>query len=336
MNESKPEPNLEELLGRLGSLASPRETCFLCGRSLLEGDYTEEHVIPKWAQNRYELWNQEFILLNRTSIPYRQLTVPCCNDCNRHRLKPIEDSVSQTVERGRDAVLSLGHKVLFLWLGKIFYGILYKELSLLLDRSDPNGQTIITPEIVDRYRTHRFFLQQARESIELVDFCPGSIFVFQMQGLPRKELEWDLTDNVNTMFIGCRVGRVALFASLGDGGAQQGYEEAYQDIDPLELHPIQFRELCAHFSYRSTLATRTPKYMTMQGSPHEVHQMPLAGLSTKPLFDDWDMETYAKFLAFYIGEDVCDLYLPPNKVMTWLHDEKGNPRFISFKDYPIR
>ena len=335
MNESKSEGNLEELLNALGTFQSPRETCFLCGRGLLKGDYTEEHVIPQWAQNRYELRNQELVLLNRTSIPYRQLTVPCCDECNRYRLKPIEDSVSQTVEAGRNAVLSLGHKVLFLWLGKIIYGILYKELLLLLERSDPASQTIITPAILERFQNHRFFLQQARETVELVDFRPGSIFVFSMQALPERKLEWDLTDNVDTMFIGCRVGRVALFATLADGGAQQAYKDAYQDIGPLELHPIQFRELCAHFSYRSTLATRTPKYITIQGSPHKVHQMALAGFSTKPLFDDWDMGTYARFLAYYTGEDVARLYVPPNKVMTWLHDENGNPRFMSFKDYPI-
>jgi hypothetical protein len=250
-------------------------------------------------------------------------------------LKPIEDSVSQTVERGRNAVLSLGHKVLFIWLGKIFYGILYRELSLLLDRGDPNSETIITPEIGERFETHRFFLQQARESIELVDFCPGSIFVFEMQGLPRKKLEWDLTDNVDTIFIGCRVGRVALLATLGDGGAQQPYEEAYRDIERLELHPVQFRELCAHFSYRSTLATRTPKYMTLEGSPHRVYQMPLAGLSTKPLFEDWNTETYVKFLAFYVGKDLSRVYLPPDRVMTWLRDENGNPHFMPIGDYPI-
>jgi hypothetical protein len=156
-----------------------------------------------------------------------------------------------------------------------------------------------------------------------------------MQAMPEKRLEWDLTDNVETMFIGCRVGRVALFAVLGDGGAQQPYEQAYEDIAPIDLHPIQFRELCAHFSYRSTIATRTPKYIITQRTPHEVYQMPLGGLSMKPMFEDWDLETYAHFLAYYTGVDVSHLYVPPDKTMTWLHDEQERPQFINFTDYPI-
>ncbi len=335
MNTDTNTEDLQNLIETLNDFRTPWEKCFLCGGSLLLGNYTEEHIIPRWAQKRYDLWNQQLVLLNQTSIPYRQLTVPCCDDCNRYRLKPIEDSLAQTVEYGRDAVLQLGAKSLFLWLGKIFYGILYKELSLLVDRRIPQGATIVTSEILERYRMHRLFLQQARETVEIVDFQPGSILVFSMQPLPQKTLEWDLCDNVETMFITCRVGRVGLIATLADGGAQQPFEEAYKDIFKLDLHPVQFRELCAQFSYRSTLATRTPKHIVLQGEPHKVLQLPLGGFSRKPIFEEWDSRTYAKFLSFYVGEKFEHLYSPPDNVITWLRDEKGDLRFLNFKDLPI-
>jgi hypothetical protein len=137
------------------------------------------------------------------------------------------------------------------------------------------------------------------------------------------------------MFIGCRVGKVGLLAALADGGAQQPFEEAYDDLLDVELHPLQFRELCAHVAYRSTLATRTPKYITAQGQPHLVYQMPLGGLSAKPMFEDWDSRTYAHYLAHYVGEDVEHLYAPPDKVMTWLHTPEKAPRFMDFKEYPV-
>lgn len=335
MSTDENSKDLQDFLEALSDFRSPREKCFLCAESLLLGNYTEEHVIPRWAQKRYNLWNQQLVLLNQTSLPYRHLTVPCCDNCNRYRLKPLEDSLSQTVEHGRKSVLQLGLKLLFLWLGKIFYGILYKELSLLVDRRNPGEGTIITSEILERYRMHKVFLQQAREMVETIDFHPGSVFVFSMQSLPQKSLEWDFCDNVETMFIACRVGRVGLIATLADGGAQQPFEEAYKDIFKLDLHPLQFRELCAQFSYRSTLATRTPKYMVSQGEPYKVWQMPLGGLSSKPLFEGWDLEMYAKFLSFYTGEELEHLYAPPDKVMTWLHDEKGVSRFLNFKDFPM-
>lgn len=51
------------------------EHCFLCGSEL--GEYgTREHIFPGWLQHNHGLWDQELNLLNKTSIAYRQLTVP--------------------------------------------------------------------------------------------------------------------------------------------------------------------------------------------------------------------------------------------------------------------
>jgi hypothetical protein len=326
--------SMEQLLREIADFSSPGEHCFLCGKSLLSGDYTQEHIIPRWAQQRYDLWNQQIVLVNRTCIPYRNLTVPCCAECNKYRLKPIEDSISQTVDLGKRAVAQLGEMTIFLWLGKLLYGLLYKELTLLLNRADPKAGTIITPEVIERYRDHRFFLQQVRQIVECVDFCPGSIHLFSMQKMPQPVLEWDFCDNVDTMFIGCRAGRTAFIASLGDGGAEQAMAPLFAGIADVDLHPIQFREICATVCYRSTLRTRIPKHITVQGQPHKVHQMPLGGFSLKPYFEEWDIDTYAKYLAFYLGVEVKHVRLPSGEVKTWLYDGKWNPRFIDFSEYP--
>lgn len=327
--------DLDQLLKDLENFSSAKQRCFLCGKDLILGDYTQEHIIPKWVQKRYNLWDQQLVLLNQTSIPYRLLTVPCCDDCNKYRLKPIEDSLSHTVDRGKKAVEQLGRNILFLWLSKILYGLLYKELTLLLDRSDPTAGTIITTDILDRYRMHRLFLQQVREIIECVDFCPGSIHIFSIQKMPSPILEWDFCDNVDTMFIACRLGRTALIANLADGGAEQTMELQFTDIANMDLHPIQFREICAIVSYRSTLATRTPKNFIIEGKPHKAYQLPLGGFSLKPYFLDWDPETYSKYLAYFLGEKSNFFFKPPDKVLTWLHDDNGNPRFMNFSEFPV-
>lgn len=324
---------LVELLERLRRLDSASE-CFLCGRSILSGSYTREHVIPSWAQTRYKLWNQELVLVNGTSIPYRHLVVPCCDECNGSHLGPLEDSMSATVDEGHKAVKALGTRTLFLWLGKMFYGMLYKELLLLLDRSDPSKGKIITEDFLRQYEMHRLFLQQTRAQVRLLDFEPGSVFVWPAQSINQKELEWDFLDNIDTMFVACRVGSVALFASLADGGAQQHFEDEYGDIHDLPLHPLQFRELAAHFGYMSSLGTRTPKYLMGQDQPHSVIQMPLGGFSLRPLFNDWDVRTYALYLSHNTGIPLDHLFNPPDKVMTWLRKEDGTPNFMSVKDHP--
>ncbi len=152
----------QDLIENLYKRSFERDNCFLCGISLQKAESSSEHVIPKWAQNRYDLWNQKLFLLNKTLIPYRQLTIPCCAECNKYRLQPIEISISSATLSGPEAVRKLGEKVLFLWLGKIFYGILYKELFLFFERKSSDGITIINPYLLQKYKSHLFFLQQAR------------------------------------------------------------------------------------------------------------------------------------------------------------------------------
>ena len=216
-------------------------------------------------------------------------------------------------------------------------GYYYKELFLLHDRSSKSSITIATPELLQQYEQHLFLLQQVREKIKL-NFCPGSIFIFKTQQIEDSKLQWDFCDFIDTMFIGVRMGEVALIGILADGGAQQAYEEDYKDFDDIYLHPIQFRELCAQFCYRSTLATRNPKHITIEGQPigepHEVHQMPLGGFSLKPYFEDGNSADYAKYLSFYLGVSYDYVFTPPDTVRTWLHNEEGIAQFIDFKEHP--
>ena len=106
------------------------DKCFLCGTQLTSDNRSDEHVIPKWVQHEFALWNQNLTLLNQTPIPYRQLTIPCCAPCNNEHLNRIEVAVSTAWREGFDSFASLNRDVLFLWLAKIVYGLLVRELFL--------------------------------------------------------------------------------------------------------------------------------------------------------------------------------------------------------------
>jgi len=336
MTEANRDEDLKILVERLSDRAFDPSCCFLCANHYDAVDLTSEHVFPKWLQNRFDLWNQRFILPNGTAIPYRFMTIPCCNDCNRYRLQPIEVTMSGAVTKGVDAVRKLERNTIFLWLGKIFYGTLYRELSLLLDRTQNDMVTIATPEMLQQYETHLIFLQEVREKVKLVDFIPGSIFTFVCQAPQDARLQWDFCDNIDTMFIAVRMGTVGIVAVLGDGGAQMIFEKAYEPIKDFPLHPLQFREICAHFSYRSSIATRTPKYFVIESSPHEVHQMPLGGFSAKPFFDEWDEDIYGRFLAFYTGYPYEVVHPEQGKTGTWIHDDSGAVRYMAYKEFPYK
>ena len=323
---------LEEFSNYLSNRKYDSSVCFLCGRSLEDLMSTDEHVIPKWAQNRFELWDKKLTLLNRTSISYRNLTVPCCEECNSYQLQPIETSVASAVLKGADAVRDLGDKILFLWLGKIFYGLLYKELMLSSNRKNPNASSIIPEELIREYEMHLFFLQEARGKIATIDFSsPGSLFVFKTQTHNNVQLQWDFCDSIDTDFIAIRMDEVGIIGVLADGGAQQLAADFYDELKDFPLHPIQFRELCAVFSYRSTKATRTPKYVTISDNPHKVIQIPLGGYSAKPLFEDWNMDEFAKYLAYYTGQPLEYLRPDSNKIASYIYDAEDKLIFIPFE-----
>jgi hypothetical protein len=58
----------------------------------------------------------------------------------------------------------------------------------------------------------------------------------------------------------------------------------------------------------------------------EVMQMPLMGLSSKPVFDDWDQTAYAHMLSILTGCPVERLKPDDtDRVMTFISDAEGNP-----------
>src|SRR5687768_8784160 len=82
--------NFEEIAKDMSERRLGRSVCFLCAKKLTSRNRSDEHVFPKWMQTRFDLTNQEIILLNGTVIPYRQLTIPCCRRCNNTYLARIE------------------------------------------------------------------------------------------------------------------------------------------------------------------------------------------------------------------------------------------------------
>lgn len=135
----------------------------MCGCVLTDKTKTEEHVIPKWLQKEFNLWDQKITLLNGTYIPYRLMTIPCCFECNNHHLKPFEDKIKAGFERGYEDFQKLDKEILFLWLGKIYFGIMYRELFLNLDRADPEKGTITNPGYMKSFYSHFLFLQGIRK-----------------------------------------------------------------------------------------------------------------------------------------------------------------------------
>jgi len=305
------------------------ENCFLCGCLLNENNRTEEHVIPKWIQKEFNLWDQKLTLLNKTLFSYRLLTIPCCFDCNNIHLKPFEDRISKAYREGFNSFKSLNKEDLFLWLGKIYFGILYKELFLNVDRANPEDGTILNEEYLKSFYNHFLFLQGIRKKHKFSDFFPASFFLFKTQKPKSKEKQWDFIDNQNKLFISIRMGEIGIISVLQDGEATQQLDYILNQHRDIELHPLQFREMTSKILYKAINMNRTPKFINIQtGEVIETVMSPLQGMSDKPIFDDWNNNEYSKVLSYLTGIPLEICQPEKGKVWTWLMDENNKSIFI--------
>src|ERR1700730_13365528 len=278
-----------------------RNRYFFCSK-LLRNKNSREHVFPKWLQEKFNLWDQTIHLLNGTTIQYSKLTVPCCNPCNTIHLSQLENRVKRLLFEEPISVARTNSSDFWIWVMRILLGIVYAERILPLRRSKPSGRRILPAEMRGSLRMTHFFVQKLNLNIRFEAEgklrVPGSIFIFNLKKYPDPINHFHFRDDMSTLSVFMRLGNRGLVA-MSDGGALD------LELGPLvkrdaaaKLHPIQFDEMGARLFYRSSLFNRTPKYITMHmGDAYHVMQMPLGGLSPKPIFDTWDHPTYAHYLA---------------------------------------
>ncbi len=309
--------------------------CFLCGVELTAGNISKEHVIPQWLQRKYNLWNQRIALLNKTFIEYRYLTIPCCRTCNNDNLKPVEDRIKEAVDKGIDAFKALNKMDVFLWLSKILYGIIYKELFLKFDLKEEESVSITEPEFLKIHETLFLFLHGYMGQIVYQDFFPASIFIFKTQSYDKNERDWDFVDNPIYLTIGLRMGNIGIIAVLQDAETHEFLNEQLKENFEIPFHWIQFRELFSKITYSASLLNRTPKYIIgflSKEKKYLVSQLPLQGLSYKPIFDEWNTSEYAHYLSKYTQIPYGELYFGERGVWTFMTNEKGEPLFIDCKE----
>ena len=312
------------------------ESCFLCGIRMGK-DATSEHVFPKWLQRRHDLGNKQLNLLNRTVIKYNQLKVPCCRKCNNEHLGRLEKRVETAFRSGYSAVKKLPQLVLYQWMGKIFYGILRKEIRLLADRSNKDSGSIIPKEYLQELLTLRMFLQSIRRPFKFKPHFPFSALVVNLHRSLAGD-DYDFRDHIPGVVASLRSNGIGIIVALQDAKLVDfSFRPLLKQIRGRRLIPEQFDELFASVIYKVSLLNRTPKFITgpRGGSSKvvEVNMFPLSGLSTLPVVADWNHEDYAKVLLAVVQRanpaiTLKDVFVPPKSVMSWLYNESGSLRLL--------
>lgn len=303
-------------------------TCFLCGARTGDDDDSKEHVFPKWLLHHFGLWNKRLTLINGTEIPYRMLVIPCCTQCNNTHLSQIENTIRTAFLAGVSAMRAVDREVLMLWMLKIFFGILYREIFLPMERRDPAAGSIVTIEDMEQYQLLHYILQASRIPIrfsQLESDIPASVFIFELKEPANPNLRFDYKDDVaaNTLYL--RMGQVGILAAF-DMGAQtfegSHFFPKYQDHP---LHPLQFEELGANLFMKARKFNRIPKAIIAESpSGMEFQIMPIAGLSNLPVFEEWSSEEMTEMLMFFLGYPREAVMPVEGRRATWLHREDGS------------
>lgn len=154
---------------------------------------------------------------------------------------------------GADAVRAIEPSILALWMIRIYYGLLFKELALPLDRRDPKGEKIVDPELLRVLGDLHMVLQARRKKVR-IEQLPASLFIFDCQVPSARAERFDYRDTLSVPYLAIRVGSVAVLGHLLDWGAMRGLQvPGFQMARSLELHPIQFTEVAALGAYVATL-----------------------------------------------------------------------------------
>lgn len=302
------------------------ENCFLCGCKLSDNNRTDEHVYPKWLQKKFDLWNRELHLLNDSKIKYRNLKIPCCRSCNEKMSGLLEKPMERAVSSGYDSFILLDKKILFLWLNKLSYGILFKELSLDLKRKNSDERKIYTQEEIKARHMQYTFLQTILLDTKYIG-NPYSILIFKIDPCGQEKYWAHDNPTLKTFFI--RMNDIGIIANLMDNGLNENFflgNDNMKRLTECTLHPIQFLELCSKFIYKCSLNFKEPLYTVISNESYNneitIISHPLSGLA----YNNWIQKNYAEVLFFYLkpyGLNFNDIYVN-GEVTSWLQNSNGS------------
>jgi hypothetical protein len=304
------------------------ETCFLTGQPVGLTDTVP--VFAEWLQTRYQLAERPIQLLDQRTVLIQDLRLPAAHAA-RQRIAELESRVEAAAAQGPAALRALGDDTLFLWLGKMFYGIFITEL---LNEFEP----LIKPKyplaenaaLVRRFQAFFQLLQGLRVPTEYADFVPGSVFVLEVDAA-EDHIAFEYDDDLNTLVFSIKLDKAVLVACLVDIGLiGQAMRKVYADAQR-PLHPVQIAEFKARVYYAAHLLHVVPDVYPRHPRPGDTQIVfdALIDDVTGAIFNPWENSAYTQTLAEMWQRwniSLADVVAKPTEPLTLLYKDSGTPR----------
>lgn len=247
------------------------DDCFLCGAdlSVAPGTRTDEHVFPKWLLQELNLWDDSIIQLNGRLAHYRRLKVPCCQRCNGEHLSRVEARVKNAYLKGLSGFRELDRRDLLVWLGKIYYGIIYRESHVPRSVRDQFGERLVPTEYLKTLSFHHFLLQVVADRVDWSPRYPGpaSFHFFECLDDEDPGRRFDYLDDLDVPMLGIRMGRIGVVCVLQDWGRSENVQQNHlRTARTMRLHPTQFREVYGRLKYMTDSSWKDNIHPVVGGS----------------------------------------------------------------------
>lgn len=269
------------------------KNCFLSGEPVNSQEPIS--VFPEWIIQEYDLLNRPFKMLDESMVSYGDIVLPV-TIATKNILNDLEERVEVAFKNGYKGIVEMPEMDLFFWAGKIVYGIIFKELQTAIKQQQASADGFnMSQGLIHKFENLHQMLQALILPITFEEFKPWSIFLYKVNN---PEGEFTYRDEINTLTFSLRMKDFGIIINLQDNGVNKKYHQIICDKIKLKtLHPIQFEEMCGKVFYSAYLFNRLPEYHIIQTSDGIfMDAMPLRGMSTKPIFDDWQNKIYGQVL----------------------------------------
>lgn len=221
--------------------------CVMCRNKLNKDTRTQEHIYPKWLQERYNLYNEFITLPNGSNTPYRQLTVPCCKECNGGIMSEWEKQIQQASAEGYDSFIKLNEEVIVWWLMKLYYSKLIKELTYRENIKDPNSPMMLTDEQMKEYNTIYYYMSELIKGIKFNTPKPYELYIYRTFS----DKHFDYIDDILRHVVYVQLSDILIvcaFDSFSFFNIQ--YQREIEKLNDMEIiHPFQALELFSKIVY---------------------------------------------------------------------------------------
>ena len=267
----------------------------------LTGDLTTEKmtVYPEWLLDHFKFGTDRIEMMDKSkSYTYADLQLPCSPRVKK-AFEELEEKIQIAYKKGFKGMSALGEHDLFLWTGRMVYGMLYYEMryesARMLRLREPFN---LSATLRERFGNFHLMMQSIIEPISFVGQKPWSIAVFPLKY--SADIFSYRDDTVNLLFQ-FGVNGFGLISCLQDNGIIGGKQkEILEKMKGHVLHPIQFEELFARFHYSDYLLQYKPDYI-IQNTDNgiTIESLPVTATENRPVFGFWDDEVFAQLLTNY-------------------------------------